>query len=181
MTLTDLHVSLHVARGPRDLLNGGPPGAILPGFFVRAHRNEGYQDLLGEGERADRQVTLDHALAIADAVDAATGLGPRVRGALLAAAEQMAKDIEGQIAGAEAAIAKLPRLRESIDRLREAQSELAVTASGKWYRVVSGANELTLRWLEADDMADAARQWSEMAGDPTASIQGPHDSPVIGQ
>lgn len=168
---TDIHAFLVVGRGPRDLLNGGPPGAIFPGFFIRVYRNEGYDDLLGHGDQADRQITLEQALAIGDAFDAAAGVGPRTRQALVATAAQLAQDIGRSIEAAELAIERLPRLRTQLDQMRAAQSALAPD-SRPWYRL-TGSTGLTIRYVRASSMEDAASKW-QGAGLPT--ISGPYES-----
>lgn len=114
---TDLSIHLRAAWNRQHILNGGPPAAPVPGWFLRVTRNEGYDDVLPEFwlDRA-------HALAIAVVIDGVLHDLPAGRAldatlianAVVAADDAMRAELARQLAAAEDAAARIPALRAAL-------------------------------------------------------------------
>lgn len=114
---TDVSFHLRAAWNRQHILNGGPPEAHVPGWFLRVSRNEGHEDVLPEC-----QVSPVLAAAFAEQLDVlladglrAQGLRPPVfRKVVETANVEMHHELRRQLESAEAAAARIPRLRAAL-------------------------------------------------------------------
>lgn len=106
---TDLSIHLRAAWDRQHILNGGPKDTIVPGWFLRVTRNEGYDDVVAETPLSRLQ-TLQVALS----VDSVLGHGAVVTTAVEHADAEMRDRLRAQLTAAEAAAARIPHLRRML-------------------------------------------------------------------
>lgn len=119
---TDLSIHLRVAWSRQHILNGGPPAATVPGWFLRVSRNEGHEDILPEcwlapGVALQIAVAIDRILA---APLAALDM-PRtvLADATVQANNDMNAELRRQLEAAEASAARIPALRDALRKAGE--------------------------------------------------------------
>lgn len=119
---TDLSIHVRMAWNRQHILNGGPPEAIVPGWFLRVTRNEGYDDVVGETALTKEEV--DRIAFVVDEILAERLGNPcRVGNAVDAAARAQRAELERRLAGAEATAAQIPNLRAALGMLEAGEHD----------------------------------------------------------
>lgn len=107
----DLSIELKAVTHSRQVLNGGPKGSTLPGWFLTVQQNEGYDLIAGPV-----QLSPDEVVVITDVIDRLidhTHLSHwRVTSAAQTCSQEMRNQLRRQLEAAEATAAKIPELKK---------------------------------------------------------------------
>lgn len=112
---TDLSISLRAASSGQHVLNGGPRGAIFPGWFLTVRENEGYSGIAGPIQVAvgDVRVAASMLDDIVDPDRNGIAVGP-IEAAVMRCDAAMRDRLKSQLAAAEAAAARIPALQAAL-------------------------------------------------------------------
>jgi hypothetical protein len=109
----DLNISLRAVNTPRLVLNGGPKGAIFPGWFLEVAQNEGYDTVIDPV-----QLTFAEVRVITDVIDRTVDKTDRSHWRVSNAAQRcdtaMRDDLHRQLEAAEKAAERVPELRRRL-------------------------------------------------------------------
>jgi hypothetical protein len=109
----DLNISLRAVNTPRLVLNGGPKGAIFPGWFLEVAQNEGYDTVIDPV-----QLTFAEVRVITDVIDRTVDKTDRSHWRVSNAAQRcdtaMRDDLRRQLEAAERAAERVPELRRRL-------------------------------------------------------------------
>lgn len=114
---TDVSFHLRAAWNRQHILNGGPPEALVPGWFLRVSRNEGHEEVLPECQIAPR-IALAFAGCLEEVIAEALlaqGFSPTLLTAAVSLADrEMEHELRRQLEAAEVVAARIPRLRAAL-------------------------------------------------------------------
>ncbi|SRR6266576_2454724 len=114
----DLTISIRATSKSHLVYNGGPEGAVFPGWFISVHENEGYDRIV------EAQISIDQLVVITTKIDEQVDGWPvehgmkasnwRVTNAAKACDRAMRDELRRQLKQAEDISARIPVLKKML-------------------------------------------------------------------